>query len=155
ANAQTTVAFTPGQSWQQINLTYTANSTGKLRIHLPYNAGSGTIYYDDTQITTLNAPGTSTTHKFTSKERDSETNLDYFGARYYSNGLGRWLTPDWAAKATTVPYAEFSDPQSLNLYGYVRNMPTVRTDLDGHQNGSPFITIDVPVCGWCLLIRDA
>ena len=71
-------------------------------------------------------------YKFTGKERDSESGLDYFGARYYSNRLGRFITPDWAAKATAVPYAEFSDPQSLNLYSYVRNVPTVRGDPDGH-----------------------
>jgi RHS repeat-associated protein len=70
-------------------------------------------------------------YKFTGKERD-ETGLDYFGARYYSNGLGRFVTPDWAAKATAVPYAEFADPQSLNLYSYVRNIPTTRYDTDGH-----------------------
>lgn len=71
-------------------------------------------------------------YKFTGKERD-ETGLDYFGARYYSNGLGRFITPDWAAKATAVPYAEFADPQSLNLYTYVRNIPTVNADPDGHK----------------------
>jgi RHS repeat-associated protein len=71
-------------------------------------------------------------YKFTGKERDSETGLDHFGARYYSNGLGRFITPDWAAKATAVPYAEFADPQSLNLYSYVRNVPTTRFDADGH-----------------------
>ncbi len=72
-------------------------------------------------------------YKFTGKERDQETGLDYFGARYYSNGLGRFVTPDWAAKATAVPYAEFTDPQSLNLYTYVRNIPTTKYDVDGHQ----------------------
>src|SRR6266853_3881933 len=51
-------------------------------------------------------------YKFTGKKRDTETGLDYFGARYYSNGLGRFLTPDWAAKAITVPYANFGNPQS-------------------------------------------
>ena len=71
-------------------------------------------------------------YKFTGKERDTESGLDYFGARYYSNGLGRFITPDWAAKATAVPYAEFADPLSLNLYGYVRNVPTTRYDHDGH-----------------------
>jgi len=40
-------------------------------------------------------------YKCTGKERDAETGLDYFGA-------GRWVTPDWAAKATSVPYAGFS-----------------------------------------------
>jgi RHS repeat-associated protein len=70
-------------------------------------------------------------YKFTGKERD-ETGLDYFGARYYSNGLARFITPDWAEKAVDVPYAEFGDPQSLNLYTYVRNIPTVNIDSDGH-----------------------
>jgi RHS repeat-associated protein len=73
-------------------------------------------------------------YKFTGKKRDTETGLDYFGARYYSNGLGRFMTPDWAAKAAAVPYAEFSDPQTLNLYSYVRNIPTTRFDIDGHQD---------------------
>jgi len=40
----------PGPSWQQLSATYVANSTGKVRIHLHYLAGSGTIYYDDVQI---------------------------------------------------------------------------------------------------------
>jgi len=37
-------------------------------------------------------------HKFTGKERDSESGLDEFGARYYGSSLGRFMTPDWAAK---------------------------------------------------------
>jgi hypothetical protein len=31
-----------------------------------------------------------------------------------------------------VPYAEFADPQTLNLYSYVRNLPTTKADIDGH-----------------------
>ena len=51
------------------------------------------------------------------------------------DGLSR---PIGAAKAAAVPYAEFGDPQSLNLYSYVRNVPTTRYDADGHcqQDGS-------------------
>ena len=60
-------------------------------------------------------------YKFTGKERDSESGLDMFGARYYGSSLGRFMTPDWADKPTDVPYADFGDPQSLNLYGYVRH----------------------------------
>jgi RHS repeat-associated protein len=71
-------------------------------------------------------------YKFTGKERDTETGNDYFGARYYSSSMGRFMTPDWAANAVTVPYAQFGDPQSLNLYSYVRNNPLNRTDPDGH-----------------------
>ena len=71
-------------------------------------------------------------YKFTGKERDAETQLDYFGARYYSNGLGRWVSADWSSTPIPVPYADFGDPQSLNLYGYVRNIPTTGTDGEGH-----------------------
>jgi RHS repeat-associated protein len=72
---------------------------------------------------------------FSGKERDAETGLDYFGARYYGNVWGRFLTPDWSAKTEGVPYADFTDPQSLNLYGYVRDNPIVRVDPDGHAEG--------------------
>lgn len=71
-------------------------------------------------------------YKFTGKERDSESGLDNFGARYDASSLGRFMTPDWAAKPTTVPYALFGDPQTLNLYAYVRNNPVSRADADGH-----------------------
>jgi RHS repeat-associated protein len=72
-------------------------------------------------------------YKFTAKERDTESGLDMFGARYYGSSLGRFMTPDWAAKPTAVPYAMFGDPQSLNLYSYVRNNPTTTRDPDGHD----------------------
>jgi len=71
-------------------------------------------------------------YKFTGKERDAESGLDMFGARYYGSSLGRFMTPDWAAKPTAVPYASFGNPQSLNLYSYVNNNPTTTRDPDGH-----------------------
>jgi len=71
-------------------------------------------------------------HKFTGKERDTETGLDYFGARYYGNSLGRFLTPDWSQVIVPIPYADSADPQSLNQYSYVRNIPTSRADPTGH-----------------------
>jgi RHS repeat-associated protein len=64
--------------------------------------------------------------------RDTESGLDYFGARYLSSDLGRFMTPDWAAKPTAVPYASFGNPESLNLYAYVYNNPNTGVDLDGH-----------------------
>jgi len=68
----------------------------------------------------------------TGKERDTESGLDYFGARYYGSLMGRFMSPDWAEKPEAVPYSELNDPQSLNLYSYVRNNPLSRTDPDGH-----------------------
>src|ERR1017187_5065920 len=72
-------------------------------------------------------------YTFTGKERDSESGLDEFGARYYASSLGRFMTPDWAAKPVTVPCAKFGDPHSLNLYSYVENGPVNRIDPDGHD----------------------
>ena len=72
-------------------------------------------------------------YKFTGKERDAESGLDDFGARFHASALGRFMTPDWDAKPVTVPYAKFGDPQTLNLYSYVENAPVNRADADGHQ----------------------
>jgi RHS repeat-associated protein len=71
--------------------------------------------------------------RVTGKERDAETGLDYFGARYFSGAQGRFTTPDWSAKPTPVPYADLTDPQTLNLYAYVRNNPLAKADPDGHD----------------------
>jgi RHS repeat-associated protein len=61
--------------------------------------------------------------------------LDYFGARYFSGAQGRFTSPDWSAVPVPIPYADLSDPQTLNLYSYVRNNPLSRPDLDGHWWG--------------------
>ena len=78
------------------------------------------------------ADGTSMRFKFTGKERDTESGLDYFGARYYASSMGRWMSPDWSAKAEPVPYAKLDNPQSLNLYTYGLNDPLSKADADGH-----------------------
>jgi RHS repeat-associated protein len=84
--------------------------------------------------------------QFTSKERDAETGLDYFPARYYSNVQGRFTSPDefiggpeelfwFDGKIGHNPtfYAELGEPQSLNKYAYCLNNPLRYTDPDGHQ----------------------
>ena len=76
-----------------------------------------------------------TEQHFTGKERDTESGNDYFGARYYFSTTGRFLSPDWSAKAEPVPYAKFGDSQSLNLYTYSRNNPLTLVDPDGHNFG--------------------
>ncbi len=72
-------------------------------------------------------------YKFEGKERDAETNNDDFGARYYSSQFGRWLSPDWSAIPEPVPYANLTNPQTLNLYAMVRDNPETFADLDGHK----------------------
>ena len=72
-------------------------------------------------------------YKFEGKERDSETNNDDFGARYYSSVFGRWTSPDWSSIPAAVPYANLNNPQTLNLYAMARDNPETFADLDGHS----------------------
>lgn len=91
-----------------------------------------------------------TEHHFTGKERDTESGNDYFGARYYSSAMGRFMSPDWSAQEEPVPYAKLDDPQTLNLYSYVGNNPLARVDADGHcpdgcviEGGAALVTVAV------------
>jgi len=86
-------------------------------------------------VTTGGCPYSTEQH-FTGKERDSDSGNDYFGARYYTSTMGRFLSPDWSAKVEPVPYSKLDDPQSLNLYSYVGNNPMNRIDPDGHCSKS-------------------
>ncbi len=67
--------------------------------------------------------GTPTPHQYTGKERDAESGLDYFGARYYASAHGRWMGVD--------PVLQAGDPQLLNRYAYVRNEPINKIDPTG------------------------
>jgi len=84
--------------------------------------------------------------QFTGRERDPETELDYFEARYYGSVYGRFTSPDeftggpdelydFADVASDNPtfYADLTDPQSLNKYQYCYNNPLTTVDPDGHK----------------------
>jgi RHS repeat-associated protein len=72
-------------------------------------------------------PQSSTNHfKFTGKERDAESGLDYFGARYLGSIMGRWMSPD-PLLTTGRPLM----PQSWNRYAYVLNAPLQYVDATG------------------------
>ena len=66
-------------------------------------------------------------YKFTGKERDSESGLDDFGARFYSSAMGRFTSAD----PVVITPERFYDPQQLNEYAYVRNNPTRLVDPTG------------------------
>jgi len=75
------------------------------------------------------------TMKFSGKERDEESQLDYFGARYYANFYYRWLSLDPVINKDSALY----NPQLWNLYAFCGNSPISYFDPDGRTE----ITIDV------------
>ena len=74
------------------------------------------------------------TQRFTGKERDSETGLDYFLARHYYSAQGRFTSAD----AKIIP-SRLADPQSVNRYTSTRNNPLTLIDPDGRDWVSAFI----------------
>jgi RHS repeat-associated protein len=70
--------------------------------------------------------------QFTGHERDAETGLDFMQARYYASGQGRFTSVD-------EPFADqyASNPQSWNLYSYVRNNPLNLIDPLGSAAQDP------------------
>jgi RHS repeat-associated protein len=62
-------------------------------------------------------------YRFTGKERDEESGLTYFGARYYASWLGRWTSCDPIGAAG-----------GLNLYRFASDSPIARRDQNGMQD---------------------
>jgi RHS repeat-associated protein len=94
------------------------NATGVIQEESDYYPYGGEIVITN---------GDPNTYKFTGKERDTESGLDDFGARYYGSSLGRFMQVD----PVTVTPARQVDPQQLNLYAYVRNNPLKLVDPTG------------------------
>lgn len=76
--------------------------------------------------------GDAVRQQFTSKERDVEIGLDYFGARYYSSVQGRFTGVD-----PLMASAGTESPQSLNRYAYVLNNPLRLVDPTGFDDQDP------------------
>jgi RHS repeat-associated protein len=88
----------------------------------------GTVYdsMDYLPFGEQTAGDTGTTHKFTGKERDTESGLDNFGLRYLTSSMGRFMSPDSIANDW-----ELANPQTWNRYAYARNNPLIYVDPDG------------------------
>jgi len=67
--------------------------------------------------------------RFTGKERDVETGLDYFGARYYQNRTGRFTTVDPVLDQDAAAV----NPQRWNRYAYGLSNPVRNVDPDGRE----------------------
>ena len=62
-------------------------------------------------------------YQYTGKERDDETGLYYYGARYYAPWLGRWTSSDPSGLSA-----------GINLFAYSRGNPISRRDPGGLQD---------------------
>ncbi len=80
----------------------------------------------------MSCAGSPTPLQFTGQQHDNETGLDHFPARNYTSTWARWMVPDWSPVPTAVPYANFLNPQTLDLYVYASDNPVTRTDAGGH-----------------------
>jgi len=84
---------------------------------------------------------------FTGQQWDPESGLHYFPARHYSTQFGRFMSPD----PTGIFLGNLNDPQSLNLYAYVRNNSSSMTDpsglCDDFDCGGDFCIICIGI-GW-------
>ena len=79
------------------------------------------------------AAGYENDYLFTGQERDEETDLYYYGARYYDPVLGRFTSVDrWKG--------DIRDPQTLNKFSYARNNPLIYTDPSGNSAESVLAT---------------
>jgi RHS repeat-associated protein len=78
--------------------------------------------------------------QFTQKERDIETGLDYFGARYFSSNQGRFTGADPAA----IKRKHLINPQDLNRYSYVANNPLAFIDPDGEEKIKVIVRTFIP-----------
>ena len=79
-------------------------------------------------------PATADVRQFAGKERDTETKFNYFGARYYASGTGRFTAVDPLLEVEKA----LVDPQQWNRYTYVRNNPFRYIDPDGRAIESPW-----------------
>ena len=89
----------------------------------------------------VSPPGGPNPRLFTGKERDTETGLDYFGARYYSGKRARFTTVD----PVYTWQENLVDPQRWNRYSYVRNNPMRYTDPDGRAIETGWDALNVAI----------
>ncbi len=80
--------------------------------------------------------------RFSTKYNDSESGLYYYGYRYYSTGMGRWISRD-----------PLQESGALNLLSFAANSPQTTIDilgLDDYTIGSrdPRIVIDPGAGPW-------
>jgi RHS repeat-associated protein len=86
------------------------------------------------------AAGDGVRQQFTQKERDIETGLDYYGARYANAVQGRFISVDPAI----LSQKQLSNPQDVNRYSFVANNPLAFIDQDGREKIRVIVRTFIP-----------
>jgi RHS repeat-associated protein len=94
------------------------------------------------------ADATTADYVYTGKEYDTETGLVYFGGRYYSPEMGRWITPDPAFFEN--PGLAAKRPLENNLYSYVASNPVNLVDPNGQFAFAPLIAIGLMTAAYVM-----
>ena len=109
--------------WSPVALTVAGGNAVERYAYDAY--GAVTVYDGSGTPVPANSWGTphspvANTHLFTGQELEEETGFFYFGYRYYSPQLGRWISRDL-----------IEEMGGINLYDYVFNQPIMAVDLYG------------------------
>jgi len=110
-------------------------TTDQIRSSRVITDQSGTVVYSAQYdpyggLITETVTGYTPNLKFSGKEREKESGLDYFGARYYDNRSFRFLSVDPIINKDEA----LVNPQLWNLYSYCRNNPVTFFDPDGRES---------------------
>ena len=127
-SAQSYTAILPGSASSGNVHYYIADHLGTARMEIDTNNEviSDCTYAPFGEQANCSVSDPNNHYKFTGKERDSESNLDYFGARHMSSPMGRFTAPD-PSVLSVLP----KNPQTWNRYGYVYNNPFSFRDDNG------------------------
>ena len=130
-DGQGTPASSANMGWQRHTFEFTGAPTDHLTftsLDAPGDAwGPALDHITVEKLVPTTGPGVR--HLFTGKERDQETGLDYFGARYLSAAQGRFTSAD----PTFLNILRVVNPQRWNRYSYAVNNPLKYIDPDGQE----------------------
>ena len=127
---------------QNGNVTDYVGSSGSVVAHYEYDAFGNTINQSGTMADVF-------AHRFSTKYYDAETGLYYYGYRFYSPRLMRWINRDPVAESGGVNVYEFCQNRSTVLFD-PKGLTTVRIKVGTEEKDSPrgflnFIKIDAIV----------
>ena len=106
------------------NVTECLDTSGNVRAHYEYDAFGNIVAMSGDLAHAF-------PFRFSTKYFDAETGICYYGYRFYSPEQGRWLNHD-----------PIEEEGGLNLYGFVRNDPVNKFDVDGQYFWPPYLGLD-------------